>query len=219
MVELVVFDWNGTILADTQALINAGNQVIQTYGGISLPRGEYNKKFHFPTIDFFCEQGCDRKVLESSTTYSDLFHVVYETGAAKCRTRKGAREVLQWLKENFVDSVILSNHMERKIRKQLQRLKLVDYFLEVLANTDYSTTQSGNNKINRLDNYFQKTGQNPKYSWIVGDSPEDIEIGKRFNMRTAAITNGYISTDRLKASNPDHVVGSLDRLIPLFKSA
>ena len=218
MIELAVFDWNGTILADTQALMNAGNLVIQTYGGTPLSRRDYSKKFYFPAIDFFCEQGCDREALERSAAYLDLLHSVYESQAVKCRTRKGARKVLQCLKENSVDSVILSNHMKEAIETQLKRLGLESYFSEILANTDYSATQKGNNKINRLRYYLERRGQDPAKACIVGDAPEDIEIGKRFNMRTVAITDGYYSTDRLRASNPDARISRLDRLIEIFTS-
>ncbi|MBS3050704.1 MAG: hypothetical protein J4400_00960 [Candidatus Aenigmarchaeota archaeon] len=55
MIRLVAWDWNGTLLADTQACMDAGNHVIRAYGGVPLPRGRYAAEFDFPSVEFYLE--------------------------------------------------------------------------------------------------------------------------------------------------------------------
>lgn len=216
MINLVTFDWNGTLLADTQACMDAGNHVIETFGGRPLPRNVYSKVFDFPTLEFYCNQGADRDALLAND-FAGVFHEYYEPRASKCHTRRGARKVLSWLDDKSIDSVILSNHIKGAIIQQLQRLSMEEYFAEVLANEDTKSTASGKNKIERMINYMESIDINPRNAVIIGDSPEDIGIGKELGMRTIAITDGYYSTSRLRASRPDDVVSSLIKVIPILK--
>ena len=217
MVELVAFDWNGTLLADTQACMDAGNHVIETFGGEPLPRKRYTEVFDFPAVDFYCAQGADREALLAPGS-PRVFHDFYEPRASKCRTRRGAREVLSWLNDNAIDSVILSNHMQDAIITQLQRLGIDGYIAEVLANTELIDSQSGKNKIERMVDYLSRANHDPADAAIVGDSPEDIEIGKTLGMATIAITDGYFSTPRLRASNPDYLVSNLAKIVHILEN-
>jgi len=217
MIKLVTFDWNGTLLADTQACMDAGNHVIKTFGGKPLPKNEYKRVFDFPTLEFYCNQGADREALIAND-YAGVFHEYYEPRASKCHTRRGAREVLSWLDDKSIDSVILSNHIKDAIIQQLQRLSIKEYFAEVLGNEDAKSTASGKNKIQRIHNYLSQTNYDPKESIIIGDSPEDIGIGKELGMQTIAITDGYFSTSRLRASNPDHIISNLAQMIYIIEN-
>ena len=217
MVELVTFDWNGTLLADTQTCMDAGNHVIETFGGTPVPRKRYTEVFDFPAIDFYCAQGCDREVLLAPESPC-VFHDFYEPRASKCRTRRGAREVLGLLNDKDIDSVILSNHIQDAIITQLQRLGIEGYIAEVLANTDLIDSQSGKNKIERMVDYLSRTNHDPANAVIVGDSPEDIGIGKTLGMGTIAITDGYFSTSRLRASNPDYIISNLTDIIHILEN-
>ena len=216
MIQLVTWDWNGTLLADTQACMDAGNHVIRSYGGTPVPRGIYAATFDFPSIEFYRRQGCDMQALESGV--QETFHTFYEERASKCRTRQGTRYVLKWLRERSVRSVILSNHMQNAIAAQLERLDLTEYFEEILANTDLEATVVGNNKMQRMDRYLSRMGIEPQSAFIVGDSTEDIKIGKSLGMRTIAIEDGYFSTKRLREQNPDHVIGRLTEVVGIFGS-
>ena len=217
MIQLVTWDWNGTVIADTQACMDAGNHVIETFGGKPLPRNVYRRVFDFPTLEFYCNQGADRESLIAGD-FAETFHEYYEPRASKCRTRRGAREMLSWLEDKSIDSVILSNHIKNAIIQQLQRLGMKRYFAEVLANEDAGSTASGKNKIQRIHDYLSQTNFNPSEAIIIGDSPEDIGIGKTLGMGTVAITNGYFSIPRLRASNPDYMIGNLGELVGIIEN-
>lgn len=217
MIKLVVWDWNGTLFADTEACIDAGNHIIRTFGGTPLPRKQYVSTFDFPTVEFYCKQGCNREALLLPDS-GEIFHDFYEQRAAKCGTRRGARNVLQHLKDNSIDSIILSNHTQKAIAVQLSRLNLNGYISEVLANTTSSATHVGNNKIGRISLYLSRTRHNHAQAVIVGDSPEDVGIGKKLGMGTIAITDGSFSTPRLRACNPDYIISNLREVIGIVNN-
>jgi len=216
-IQLVIWDWNGTLLADTEACMGAGNHVIETFGGKTLPRNIYSRVFDFPTLNFYCNQGADKKSMIAND-FAGVFHEYYGPRASRCRTRKGAQKVLSWLNEKSIVSVILSNHLTGAIRQQLRRLRIEDHFAEVLANEEIGSTASGNNKIHRIKEYLSQSKYLPSQAIIIGDSPEDIGIGKELGMRTIGLTGGYFSTSRLKGSGPDHLIGNLHKVKEIIES-
>jgi len=50
----------------------------------------------------------------------------------------------------------------------------------------------------------------------VGDSPEDIEMGKRANMFTVGVRSDYPTSWKLKSHNPDIFIESLSELLRHF---
>ncbi len=216
MARIVTWDFNGTLLADSQLCVNAGNHVIREYGGTPLPRRQYSQKFEFPALEFCYKQGADRERL-TAELYRQGFYGYYTSRASRCRTRQGAREILAWLKRQGVTSVILSNHLMDDISAQLERLGLDEYVERILANESQQAAMAGNNKIARMRAYLDTVDVNTSDSWIIGDSPEDVGIGKSLGFRTVAVVDGYFSASRLRASNPDHMITNLRQLIRIVE--
>ena len=218
MIKLVVFDWNGTLIADTHACMDADNSVLKVYGGRPVNLQEYRKTIVIPAIEFFVKNGVDRtRLIRDAKEVSKSFHTFYESRAAKVRTRNGARKLLAWLFKNKIETMILSNHSAIGIEKQLGRLGLRKYFSHVFANSNLATALQGQNKREKLTAFLRGNSASSAETIIIGDSPEEVEIGKYTGIKTVAIKNGYYSTQRLKESNPDYLIGNLNQLIGIIE--
>jgi phosphoglycolate phosphatase-like HAD superfamily hydrolase len=218
MIKLVTFDWNGTLLADTRACMDADNHVLKTFGGNPVDLKTYRDTIIIPAIDFYTLHGCDREELEAK--YEEVgrtFHEFYEPRASRCRTRIGTRKALEFLKRQSIDSIILSNHTLGGIGFQLRRLKISDYISHVLANSELDSSMKERNKQKRLSQFLGSRDYESDEVIIIGDSPEEVEIGKALGLRTVAITDGYYSTPRLEASGPDHLITNIKELIGVVK--
>lgn len=213
MDKLIVFDWNGTLLADVQACLAADNQVLKKFGGRPVDLKTYRDTIIIPAIDFYVQHGCNRRrIITQAKTVSKTFHRFYETKAAHSRMRPGARSILQWLQRHFYQTIILSNHTVVGIQQQLNRLHIDGYFSDILANTVLGSSLQGRNKLEKLKAYLKERHYSHKDILIIGDSPEEIEIGKTLHITSVAVCNGYISTPRLKAVQPNYLIQSLFQL-------
>lgn len=220
MKKLIVFDWNGTLLSDTQACMDADNHVLKAFGGKPVDLKTYRDTIIIPAIDFYVQHGCNRKeIQQKSQKVSEVFHTFYESRAAKCRTRQGAKQLLKWLGRLSIKSIILSNHTVVGINDQLKRLGLKGLITEVLANSSLNSSFIGRNKREKIDNYIKTHNYRPKDVIIIGDSPEETEFGKELGVSTVAITNGYCSKKRLKAAEPDYLVHSLNEFQKIIKQS
>lgn len=219
MIKLVAFDWNGTLFADANTVNESANHFIQQLGGKPVNLSFYRKHFQIPVIDYYTKVGLDREhILKNSKTRSQIFHDHYEQKALKLRTRQNAKNLLAYLKEEKIESVILSNHTVKGINIQLKRLKIEHYFTKVLANNEIDSALKGLNKGARLVEYFKVEQIRAKNGLIIGDTAEETEIGKSLGMVTVSITHGHSTIGRLKAAKPDFLISDLKQVIPIIKS-
>ncbi len=191
MIKTVIFDFNGTLLADTSACLEADNHVLKTFGGNPITLKIYKDTVSIPAMNFYSVHGCDKnELMKNSGRLGKVFHEFYEKRATKLRSRKNAKSLLKWLHENNIESVILSNHTVAGISYQLERLGM-----------------------EKLKDFLKSSNLQKEDIIIVGDTCEEIEIGKNMGIKTVAITGGYYSAARLRKGGPDFLISDLGELI------
>lgn len=207
--NLIVFDWNGTILADTSACVHALNTVLQRWGKPKVTRAHYQNHYTMPIANLYHAMGIDSDFLtEHEHEIHPLWHATY--GAANIRLRRGAKATLQALRLASCKSIVLSNYVVKRIEEQALRLGVREQFQEIIAFETGDATFRMKGKGARLATYLQA---NPwRTGMIVGDSEEEVEIGRDLGLTTVAITDGMCSTARLRAMKPDFIVGSLSEI-------
>ncbi len=219
--KLAIFDWNGTILADTRMAWVASNECLKFYGAPPISYKQQLDTFDFPIIHYYKRNGVDiDKVLETKDEANEIFQTSYNALAKNARTRRGARKLLDWLRDNDVDCIILSNYLVDKIEAQLERLNIRDYFGYISANTcDGTSILNSTSKLERISDFMIKRGYKPANAFIIGDSKEEPEIGRHMGILSVGITGGCISDKRLRAAKPDHLITALPETIDVLKKS
>jgi phosphoglycolate phosphatase-like HAD superfamily hydrolase len=211
MKTLFVFDWNGTILADTAPSWRAGNECLEFYGAKPISLKTHRETFFFPILPFYELHGVSaEEVLARRDEGNAVFQNAYEHMAANARTRQGARDLLAHLKAQGAECIILSNYRTDKIAEHLERLDIERYFSHVSAHDcDGTTILQSTTKVLRLKNYMEEYGYAPHETVIIGDTMEEPEIGRELGVTSIGITDGYISRKRLREAAPDYIIHRL----------
>ncbi len=81
---------------------------------------------------------------------------------------------------------------------QLKALGLFEYFQQVLV------TEQNVSKVDLLSTIPLLGAED----WMIGDTAEDMQVGKAFGMRTCAVLSGFSSEARLARCSPDVVVAT-----------
>jgi phosphoglycolate phosphatase len=212
MIKLVVFDWNGTLLADNAAIVHGTNQELAILGLPPIDLATYRRHFDVPLVAFYKNFGVSAAVFRSqSGKLASAFHASYEPLVAAGRTRPGARRVLAGLHGQGYTQIVLSNHTVEGIYLHLKRLRLLPYFAAVLAN-DAVEGMHFKGKQDRLKQYLQENQLEAAEAVIIGDTVEEVRIGRNLGLKTVSITGGYNTAARLRAARPDAIIHSLRAL-------
>lgn len=218
MIKLVAFDWNGTLLSDSNAVFKADNEVLKQIGEKPVSCSDFLKYFDVPVKNYYRGLGLSvKKVEEQSEFISKVFYNSYEQLAEKTRSRSHAKTVLIWLKQNNIPAIIISNHIKERIKIHLKRLHIENYFEEILGNYKFGLAMHERNKKIRLFDFLNHERISPKEILIVGDSIEEVEIAKELGAISIAITQGNVSTKRLKSAKPDYLISDLGNIINIIR--
>lgn len=218
MIKLVAFDWNGTLLADTYAVHESNLEVFKMLNVAPLSFRDFQRYFDVPVKKLYLAAGVKESVLDKKgKEIADTFHTFYEARIANVRTRANTRQLLNWLVKNKIDRVIFSNHILEPIKKQLKRLKIDNLFSEVLANSHLQSAINGRSKKEKLERYMNEHHILPEETLVIGDTIEEIEIGKEIGSIAVAITHGNCSTTRLKKARPDYLINTLKSVTSIIE--
>jgi phosphoglycolate phosphatase-like HAD superfamily hydrolase len=219
MIKLIAFDWNGTLLSDTMTIVRADREVLKRFNRPAVTLTKFRQSFCVPIADYWKKIGFPDKEFKKHAKEIDyLFQKNYEPLADKTRSRAGVKNVLQWLNENNTKSCIYSNHTTPNIHRVLKRLKMEKLISKVLARDLGDITHMHvRGKEQKLVDFVKTLKLKPKEVISVGDTEEEIEIGKKHGFHTVAITGGYNTTARLKKHNPDFLIHNMLELKNIVK--
>ena len=207
------------IFSDTAAIYksNKGNFKL-----LKLKEPTYNqflKHYDVPVKKFYLAIGANEEEFDKKAKQiAQTFHIDYERRISKIRSRAFAKTLLDYLSKNTIRSVIFSNHIIESIKKQVKRLKMEKYFAGIIANSELTAALKGRCKKEKLKSYMDSRKFLPNETMIIGDTVEEIEIGKQLGVTSVAITHGNCATVRLKAAKPDYLISSLKEVIGIIKT-
>ena len=125
----------------------------------------------------------------------------------------GAQETISGLKERGYRLGVVSSGSECRVGREIRELGLEGFFETVVCNE-----QMKNKKPHPegLETAMSSLGCSTEATCYVGDSPEDIEMGKRARILTVGVRSDYPTSWKLKSHEPDILIESLSELLHHF---
>ena len=122
---------------------------------------------------------------------------------------EGAKETIMGLQQKGYRLGIVSSGNDCRVAREIRDLGLKDVFEVIVCNE-----QMENKKPHPegLETAMRSLGCLREESCYVGDSPEDIEMGKRARMLTVGVRSAYPTSWKLERYCPDIYVESLSEL-------
>ena len=201
--KYIIFDFNGTILDDTDVCIKIENLCIKHFGlnrGV-LSKEEYLQIFTFPVKKYYENVGFDWDHY-SFEEIGDYWFKLY------CELKdeyKVFDEVIDFLKkshEKGYKNVILSASNIDAMKQQLEELNIEDYFDEVLGMDNiyaYSKVSIG---------LAWMKDKNPEDCLMIGDTLHDYEVAKQMGVKCVLVAKGHQAKNVLQ-SGCDNVVDDI----------
>jgi HAD superfamily hydrolase (TIGR01662 family) len=209
-VKTMLFDWDGTVVDSAQLGLTAFEQSFATLG-VVFDHEVYRKVYSPNWYSVYEGMGLPR---EKWALADELW--IQHYGEQTAELVEGAKETIAELHRNGYRLGIVSSGSDCRVRREIKELGMDELFEVIVCNE-----QMENKKPHPegLETAMLLLSCSPDKTCYVGDSPQDIEMGKRAGMLTVGVRSEYPTSWQLKSFDPDIYLESLSELSNHFSKS
>ena len=208
--KLVLWDWNGTLLDDVGAALQAVNTMLTRRGAKLIGLPQYHDYIDVPIRKFY-ENIFD---LEKED-YSEIlieYNNAYEALRNNIMLAQGVHRVLDYLCDAGVLQAIVSSSEQNQLRDAVKHFELDCYFDAVLGAEDYLA----GSKLERAKQYISKNCIEPSSVLVVGDLLHDYEMAQSVGADCVLLGRGHHSVQKLRGSGAK-VIEAISQIMDEFE--
>lgn len=185
--ELILWDWNGTLLDDVQLCVDALNRLLARYGySQRYDHDQYRAIFGFPVEDYYVRAGFDF-ARHSFDELAQSFMADYIPASQACPLMEGARETLDAFSAAGLRQVVLSASPVTTLRQQAAARNVDRCFDRLLGLGDIYARS----KVELGLQYLREGGFDPARTVMIGDSTHDYEVARAMGVRCLLQGSGH----------------------------
>jgi phosphoglycolate phosphatase-like HAD superfamily hydrolase len=192
----IVWDWNGTLFHDNDAIIGATNAAFAELGLDPITWERYRALYCVPVTRFY-ERIMGRLPTDREWEVVDeAFQRHYGTHLAACGLTRGAAELLQDWSSAGRSQSILSMYGHAELLPLVRGFGIEAHFLRV----DGRTGPSGGSKAEHMVRHLAALGPvDPQRTVVIGDAADDALAARHVGARAVLYTGGSHSRASLEA--------------------
>ena len=206
-ISTLLFDWDGTLVDSAQLGLTAFEQSFAALG-LAFDHEIYRAVYSPNWYSMYEAMGLPQEKWQMA---DDLW--VQHYGEQTAQPVPRAQQTIIDLKQKGYRLGVVSSGSESRVAREIGELGLESFFETVICNE-----QMENKKPHPegLETAMRSLGCASDTTCYVGDSPEDIQMGKRANLFTVGVRSGYPTSWKLESHNPDIFIESLVELLEHF---
>ncbi|MFW5426667.1 MAG: HAD-IA family hydrolase [Methylophagaceae bacterium] len=202
--ELIVFDWDGTLMDSTGHIVNCMQQAIKQ---LSMPPLDDNAISHIIGLGLteaaleLYPDASDKVIQQLANTYKQ----VWLTSSFDPLLFDNAFSLIQQLSEKEYFLGIATGKSRRGLDKVLQSTALSDFFHATRC-ADECHSKPHSQMLEELIDYC---GVDPKATLMIGDTEYDLQMAHNAGANSLAVSHGAHSSKLLQACKPIDIVDNL----------
>ncbi|MBB6421236.1 HAD family hydrolase [Streptomyces sp. AK010] len=183
----IVWDWNGTLFHDIDAIIGATNAAFAELGLEPLTLEKYRELYCVPVPKFY-ERLMGRLPTEAEwEAMDDIFHRYYAEHRTACGLTAGAMELLAGWRSAGRSQSILSMYVHEELVPLVRGFGIEPHFIRV----DGRTGPSGGSKAEHMVRHLASlSGVAPERTVVIGDAADDAVAALHVGARAVLYTGG-----------------------------
>ena len=190
----VLWDWNGTLIADVPHVVSINNLVFRAYGYRDTTAEEYRALFHFPVRDYYLEYGVTE---EDFQAIAEEWNKLYVEGFASVPLAPHVADVVKRFQKAGFRQVILSASQIDQLRAQVACFSELDGIFDEVLGIDNVYASS---KVQLAKDYLASSGIDPSETVFIGDTSHDAEVAQAIGVRCLLISGGHQNDDVLNGT-------------------
>ncbi|WP_055711912.1 HAD family hydrolase [Streptomyces torulosus] len=206
----IVWDWNGTLFHDNEAIIGATNAAFAELGIEPLTLERYRELYCVPVPKFY-ERLIGRLPTDEEWDAMDaVFHRYYAEHRVACGLTDGVPTLLaDWRSEGHSQS-ILSMYVHEELVPLVRGFGIEPHFIRV----DGRRGPSGGSKAEHMVRHLRRlVGVEPERTVVIGDAADDAVAARHVGARAVLYTGGSHSRASLETVPGVPVVDTLEEAV------
>ena len=195
----IIWDWNGTLIDDVSAAVNALNRMLSIRGVAPVTRDFYRAHFGFPVRPFYAVAGLDMEKEDWDKICTDFHQFIAEEPDQ--HLRPDAKDALQLVRDMGGHQSILSALRQDLLLRDTAHEGVQAAFDGIFGvdNLDGATKLSrGHDLVAHLKSSgLLASGQS---LFFIGDTLHDAEVGVALGATPILVEGGHQSSERLRAA-------------------
>ncbi|HZJ47129.1 MAG TPA: HAD family hydrolase [Pyrinomonadaceae bacterium] len=199
-INTLLFDWDGTIVDSAHLGLQAFQKAFTELGEpfmLDVYESTYSPNW-YATYEAL---GLPREKWQRA---DELWLVHY--GDQLAELIEGVGDVLLGFHRDGYKLGVVSSGSHNRVRREIESAQLTDIFSVVICN-DQVTNRKPHPE--GLEKALEQISSRSDETVYVGDSPEDIQMGKAANVLTVGVKGSYPGNSRLLGAEPDIYLESL----------
>ncbi|MFJ4631660.1 HAD family hydrolase [Streptomyces sp. NPDC088847] len=191
----IVWDWNGTLFHDNDAIIGATNAAFAELGLTPITMEEYRTLYCVPVPKFY-ERLLGRLPTDAEWEVMDgTFHRYYTEHRVVCGLTEGAADLLAGWRTAGRSQSILSMYGHDELVPLVREFGIEPHFIRV----DGRTGPSGGSKAEHMVRHLGAlAGVDPARTVVIGDAADDAVAALHVGARAVLYTGGSHSRASLE---------------------
>jgi HAD superfamily hydrolase (TIGR01549 family) len=206
-ITTLFFDWDGTVVDSAQIGLTAFEQSFAALGH-AFDHEVYAQVYSPNWYLVYEALGLPREQWQKA---DELW--VQHYGEQVAQPMTGAVETISELKRRGYRMGVVSSGTECRVVREVNELGLERVFEIVICNEQMTNKKP---HPEGLETALRSLGCRAEQSAYVGDSPEDIEMGKSAGMLTVGVRSAYPTSWKLESHCPDFLLPSFPDLLHHF---
>ncbi|MET8949739.1 HAD family hydrolase [Streptomyces sp. NPDC004393] len=183
----IVWDWNGTLFHDNDAIIGATNAAFAELGLEPITLERYRALYCVPVPKFY-ERLMGRLPTDTEWEVMDaIFHRYYAEHRVRCGLTAGATELLAGWRSGGRSQSILSMYVHEELVPLVRGFGIETHFIRVEGRVG----PSGGSKAEHMVRHIRALGGvDPARTVVIGDAADDAVAARHVGARAVLYTGG-----------------------------
>ena len=193
-ISVLLFDWDGTVVDSAQLGLNAYEKTFAELG-VPFDHETYRAVYSPNWLTVYEGLGLPKEHWQRA---DELWTHHYDQQSAKLM--EGAGETVAEIKKKSYRLGVVSSGNDCRVNREVEELGLAGFFEVVICHEQISNRKPHPEGIEIA---LQLLGVTPGQTAYVGDSPEDIQMGKSAHVTTVGVRSSYPTSWKLQSAEPD----------------
>ena len=209
-VSTILWDMDGTLVDSVPLIVESFRHTVREHTGLTLPDEVFIAGIGMPLSEQLRTFSRDEAQCESMR---EMYSRYYVKNALRVKPFEGIEALLRTLKSRGFKQGIVTSKSRAGLDRVLKQFSWEALF-DVTVGADEVTLGKPHPEPVLLA--LKTLGVEPEKSWMVGDSPHDLEAGRAAGAKIGAVAWGPFDHDLLRKYEPEAFFESLDSIVETF---